>query len=315
MAHLRIRSFIKSCYLYPSNPSKFPYVFYNNEKKEQNYILSIKNARDDSDVDFIFENIKMFYNRDDTLSKERNSKINNVCGGEEDESNSGDLLEAASKILFGNEVNNEELEQQYQYSIEKIIQEMTGTTHSEQFQKLNGSAKAFMEEHQEKCKDELSLYSLVTYLMHLNGFKSRETIGYLHSNLFKYLTSANSKLKFGALVILLFSIFKNNVSIAEKFVNNVLDYYSDKYEGGGKLHALFTGILSSVLAPFVTFTLLLMIILYPLSIYNCMKGYFNYVSLTNQISTKLVCYIGIIYSFFALVVFDRTYSCYFPTVL
>ena len=98
-------------------------------------------------------------------------KLTTYCGGEEDESNSGDLLEAASKILFGNEVNNEELEQQYQYSIEKIIQEMTGTTHSEQFQKLNGSA-AFIGEHQEKCKDELSLYSLVTYLMHLNGFEN-----------------------------------------------------------------------------------------------------------------------------------------------
>lgn len=300
VAHLRIRSFIKSCYLYPSNPNRFPYVFYNNEKKEQKHILSITNTRDDSDVDPVFDNIKMFYNRDDTPSKERNSKINNMCGGEENESQNGDLLEAASKILFGNEVNNEEVEQQYKYSIEQIVQEMSGKTHTEKMEKINGSAKAFMEEHQEKCKDELSLYSLVTYLMHLNGFKSRETIGYLHSNLFKYLTSASSKLKFGVLVILFYSIFKNNVSIAEKFVNNVLDYYSDKYDGGGKLHSLFSGILSSVLAPFVTFSLLLMIILYPLCIYNCMKGYFNYVNLTNQISTKIVCYLGILYSVFAL---------------
>ena len=92
VAHLRIRSFIKSCYLYPSNPNRFPYVFYNNEKKEQKHILSITNTRDDSDVDPVFDNIKMFYNRDDTPSKERNSKINNMCGGEENESQNGDLL-------------------------------------------------------------------------------------------------------------------------------------------------------------------------------------------------------------------------------
>ena len=35
-----------------------------------------------------------------------------------------------------------------------------------------------------------------------------------------------------------------------------------------------------------------------------MKGYFNYVGLSNQISTKIVCYIGIIYSIFALLIYS-----------
>lgn len=302
VAHLRIRSFIKSCYLYPSNPNRFPYIFYNTEKKEQNFVLSITNPRNDSDVDPVFENVKLFYNQDDTPSKEKNSKINNMCGGEDEtENKSYDLLEAASKILFGDEANSE---QPYKNVIEQIVQELSGTTHSEKFEKINTSSKAFIEEHREKCRDELSVYSLVTYLMYLNTFKSQETVAYLHNNLFKYLTSSGSKLKFGVIVILLYSIFKNNISIAERFVNNVLDYYSDRYDGGGKLHSLFIGILSSVLAPFITFALLLLIILYPISIFNCMKGYFNYVDLTNQISTKIVCYIGIIYSLFALFLYS-----------
>lgn len=302
VAHLRIRSFIKSCYLYPSNPNRFPYVFYNTEKKEQNHVLSITNPRDDSDVDPVFENIRMFYNRDDSPAKEKNSKMNNMCGSKDEKENKDyDMLEAASKILFGDEVNGE---QPYKNIIEQIVQELSGTTHSEKLKKMDGSSKAFMEEHREKCRDELSLYSLVTYLMYLNTFKNREMIAYLHNNLFKYLTSTGSKLKFGVIVILFYSIFKNNISIAERVVNNVLDYYSDRYDGGGKLHSFFSAILSSVLAPFVTFALLLLLILYPLSIFNCMKGYFNYVNLTNQISTKIICYIGIIYSIFALFIYS-----------
>ena len=247
----------------------------------------------------------MFRNRDGTPLRERNMRINNMCAGEEDESGSenSSLLEAAAKILFREDPEDETVNKQYLGTIEKIVQQLNGTTNSEKLKKINMSAKAFMEEHSEKCKDDLSVYSLITYLLYYNTFKNRDTIGYLHTNLFKYLTSSGSKWKFGIIVILLYSMFKNNVNIAERFVNNVLDYYSDRYDGGGNLHTFFVGILSSVLAPFVTFSLLLMIIIYPLSIFNCMKSYFNYVGLTNHFSTKAVCYVGIVYSIFALVVY------------
>uniref|UniRef100_A0A6C0KXM7 Uncharacterized protein n=1 Tax=viral metagenome TaxID=1070528 RepID=A0A6C0KXM7_9ZZZZ len=305
VAHLRIRSFIKSCYLYPSNPNRFPYVFFNSEIKEQDKILSITHNQNESDTDPVFENMRMFRNRDGTPLRERNMRINNMCADEEDKSGSGNssLLEAAVKILFREDPADETTNKPYLGTIEKIVQQLTGSTHSEKLKKINMSAKAFMEEHSEKCKDDLSVYSLITYLLYYSTFKNRDSIGYLHTNLFKYLTSSGSKLKFGIIVILLFSIFKNNVNIAERFVNNVLDYYSDKYDGSGNLHTFFVGILSSVLAPFVTFSLLLMIIVYPLSIFNCMKSYFNYVGLTNQFSTKAVCYVGIVYSIFALVIY------------
>ena len=35
VAHLRIRTFINSCYLYPSNPEQFPYVYYDPTKPDQ----------------------------------------------------------------------------------------------------------------------------------------------------------------------------------------------------------------------------------------------------------------------------------------
>ena len=305
VAHLRIRSFIKSCYLYPSNPNRFPYVFFNSEKKEQDKVLSITNNQNESDTDPVFENMRMFRNRDGTPSREKNMRINDMCAGEGDKSGLEDssLLEAAVKILFREDTEDKTVNKQYLGTIEKIVQQLNGVNNSEKLEKINMSAKTFMEEHSEKCKDDLSVYSLITYLMYFNMYKNRESIGYLHTNMFKYLTSSGSKLKFGITVILLYSIFKNNVNIAERFVNNVLDYYSDRYDGGGNLHSFFVGILSSVLAPFVTFSLLLMIIIYPLSIYNCMKSYFNYVGLTNQFSTKAVCYVGIVYSIFALVVY------------
>ena len=80
-----------------------------------------------------------------------------------------------------------------------------------------------MEEHDEKFSDELSIYSLFFKMMYFNTLKNRESIGYLHNSLFKYLTASESRLSFGAFTILLYSLFTNNVKISERFVNNVLD--------------------------------------------------------------------------------------------
>ena len=157
-----------------------------------------------------------------------------------------------------------------------------------------------MEEHYEKCSDELSIYSLVTYVFYFNTLKNRESIGYLHNSLFKYLTSSGSSAHFGVISILLYSLFKNNVNISERFVNNILDNYKERDDGGRKIHHIFTALLSCVLAPFVTFLLMLMIIMYPLSLYSCMNSYLNYFGLTNMNSTNFVCFIGILYSVFAL---------------
>ena len=41
VAHLKIRSYIQSCYLYPSNPNRFPYVLYNRDSVKQKNILNI----------------------------------------------------------------------------------------------------------------------------------------------------------------------------------------------------------------------------------------------------------------------------------
>lgn len=299
VAHLRIRTFINSCYLYPSNPNRFPYVFYNKEKKEQKQILSIENTQVESEVDPAFEDVRIFYENDGKPSHEKNIKMNNMCGGTNDgEKDETDLLETATKLLFGE--NDESDKEMFSSSIEKIIQELHGSNFADKLERLNISSKTFMEEHYEKCSDELSIYSLVTYMFYFNTLKNRESIGYLHNSLFKYLTSSGSSAHFGVISILLYSLFKNNVRISERFVNNLLDNYKERYDGGGKIHHIFTALLSCVLAPFVTFSLMLMIIMYPLSLYSCMKSYFNYVGLTNMISTKFVCYIGIFYSVFAL---------------
>jgi uncharacterized membrane protein YgcG len=304
VAHLRIRSFINSCYLYPSNPNRFPYVFYNKEKKEQKQILSITNTQIDTPREPVFDNIRITYNNDTSHSIEKNSKmINDMCGGDSENENGeqsekDNLLKFAIKKLLGDPDKKEK--QEFYPSIEKIVQELHGSTFAEKLEKINVSAKTFMEEHYEKFSDELSIYSLFTYTMYFNTLKNRENIGYLHNSLFKYLTASESRLSFGAFTILLYSLFKNNVKISERFVNNVLDNYKERYDGGGKIHHIFTALFSSVLAPFVTFLLMLLIIMYPLSLYNCTKSYFNYVELTNQLSTKLVCYIGMVYSVFAL---------------
>lgn len=299
VAHLRIRTFINSCYLYPSNPNRFPYVFYNKEKKEQKQILSIENTQVESEVDPAFEDVRIFYENDGKPSHEKNIKMNNMCGGTNDgQTDETDLLETATKLLFGE--NDESDKEMFSSSIEKIIQELHGSNFADKLERLNISSKTFMEEHYEKCSDELSIYSLVTYMFYFNTLKNRESIGYLHNSLFKYLTSSGSSAHFGVISILLYSLFKNNVRISERFVNNLLDNYKERYDGGGKIHHIFTALLSCVLAPFVTFSLMLMIIMYPLSLYSCMKSYFNYVGLTNMISTKFVCYIGIFYSVFAL---------------
>ena len=307
VAHLKIRSFINSCYLYPSNPNRFPYIFYNSNSVKQKQILNITNFQNDSDTDPVFTNTKISYNSDGSPSKEKNEKLNDMCSGSADinkEFERAPIFKAATDLLLGeNESTLDESEKYYEV-IQDIINKLSGITNVEKMEKLSSLSKTFMEEHTGKCKDELSIYSLITYVLYYNTLKNQESMGYLHTGFFKYLTSPTSKLYFGAMVILLYSIFKNNIKIANRFLNNVLDYYSDKYDGGGKLHTIFLGILSSILAPFITFALLLLMIIYPLSIFNCMKSYFNYVSLTNQFSTKIVCYLGMIYSVIALIAYS-----------
>lgn len=313
VAHLRMRSFIKSCYLYPSDPNRFPYIFYNPEKKEQNQILSMTNTQTEVSVEPVFNNVRLFTNSDASISRDKSAKLNDMCSGKEDSESS--MLESATKLLIGDGVTNTD-DEKYATILERITDQLNGTTQDDKLEKLNVSSKTFMEEHREKCPDELSIYSLVTYMMYYNTIKNRESIAYLHNGLFKYLTSSSSKLQFGIIVILLHSMFKNNVGIAERFVNNIMDYYSNRYDGGGNLHTFFIGILASGLAPFVTFSLLLMIVLYPMSIFYCMKSYFNYVGLTEQFSTKIVCYIGIVYSIIALVLYSiGLLTTIFPEVL
>lgn len=298
VAHLRMRTFIKSCYLYPSNPNRFPYVFYDKDKKEQKKILSITNYQTDVLVEPVFQNIKTF-NSNDKDSLEKKLKINDMCGDDENGNTKEEtnMLEIAAKLLLGTPNDDGD---EFASKIENAIKQINGSTYADKIEKINISSKTFMEEHYEKCPDELSIYSLVTYLMYYNTLKNRDSIGYLHNSLFKYLTSSSSKLKFGVMSILLYSLFKNNVNISERFVNKVLDNYSYKYKSGGKMHSIFTGILSCFLAPFVTFLLMLMIIMYPLSLYNCLKSYINYFGFSNQISTRAVCLFGSIYSLFAL---------------
>lgn len=306
VAHLKIRSFIQSCYLYPSNPNRFPYIFYNSNSVKQKQILNIRNFQNDSDTDPVFTDTKISYNGDGTPSKDKNEKLNEMCFGSMNskEFEKAPIFKAATDLLLGeNEKPVDESEKYYQV-IQDIINKMSGTTNAEKMEKLSSLSKTFMEEHAGKCKDELSIYSLATYVLYYNTLKNQETMANLHTGFFQYLTLPSSKIYFGAMVVLLYSIFKNNINICNRFLNNVLDYYSDKYNGGGKLHTFFIGILSSILAPFITFALLLMIIIYPLSIFNCMKSYFNYVSLTNQFSTKMVCYLGIVYSVIALVAYS-----------
>tara|TARA_Y100000389_G_scaffold140468_1_gene138319 strand:+ start:9114 stop:10991 length:1878 start_codon:yes stop_codon:yes gene_type:complete len=306
VAHLKIRSFIDSCYLYPSNPNRFPYIFYNSSSVKQKQLLNIRNFQNDSDTDPVFTNTKIYYNSDGTPSKEKNEKLNDMCFGSMDgkQFERAAIFKVATDILVGENENLTDESEKYYEVIQDIINKLSGITNVEKMEKLSSLSKTFMEEHTGKCKDELSIYSLITYVLYYNTLKNQESMGYLHTGFFKYLTSPTSKLYFGAMVILLYSIFKNNIKIANRFLNNVLDYYSDKYDGGGKLHSIFLGILSSILAPFITFALLLLMIVYPLSIFNCMKSYFNYVSLTNQVSTKIVCYLGMIYSVIALIAYS-----------
>lgn len=309
IAHLRVRSFIKTCYLYPSNPERFPYMFYDkSDKEDPKNLLSILKTETDSDVDPVFKNKVSFHDNESKMLE-----INEMC--QDSNANEDSPMFKIARTLLGAEIEKS-ADDKYFSIIQDIVKNINGKDNAEKMLKLSSMSKMFMTEHRDKCKDELSIYSLITFVLFQNTYKHQETIGTLHDGLFKYLTSSTSSISFIALTILLYSIFKNNVNIADRFVNRVLDFYSDKYDGGGKLHKMFVGILASILAPFITFAFLLFLVFYPLSLFNCLRSYLDYINFTNQLSTKIVCYIGIVYSAIGFILYlSGLMLVFFPELL
>ena len=86
-----------------------------------------------------------YFTNDTSHSVEKNSKINDMCGGDSEnesgeQSEKDNLLQFAIKKLLGDPEQKENPE--FYPSIEKIIQELHGSTFAEKLEKINISAKA-----------------------------------------------------------------------------------------------------------------------------------------------------------------------------
>uniref|UniRef100_A0AB39JFD6 Uncharacterized protein n=1 Tax=Florenciella sp. virus SA2 TaxID=3240092 RepID=A0AB39JFD6_9VIRU len=332
VAHLRIRSFMNSCFLYPSNREKHPFVFYEMNKSEQNNLLSILNVDYDTEVEPVFNNVPITINPDGTANDKDNQKINELCSNLEFKMvRKETAIDNAMKVatdLFGslnatddemnketNNMNSAINDNKYIKAQKEILKGIYGESDLEKKQKMNKYATMFIRQHKEKCKNELTIYSLITYILLYNIQNINEFIGGIHNGIGGSITSSNHYILFIIVTLFIFNLFKSNVKlgvkIMKRFINN---YFSSMDDSNMNMFVL--EFLSIFLAPFLTVFLILAVIIYPMTLFNSMVGYLNYMSYTSLLTTKMVGFIGIIYSILALIIyFMMLLSSVFPELL
>lgn len=273
VAHLRIRSFINTCYLYPSDPTRFPYVFYDTDKpaEEQHKIVSILNTDVTERFSAVFGNL--------VVKEGGESDINSSCPMPNDKSEPTSL---PSDVPGAVDVMNK----QYKKAGERG--------------NINFESSLFMDQNRDKTDNELNIISLVTYVFYYSVYKLNGVVGSLHDKFGgKKITSSSGHTSFAFLTIFLYMIFKSNVIRSNKTLEKIMKTFSpiSRVDGASSLGV---SIFSTLLSPFMSFFLLLFLILYPFAVGNSIFAYNSYANLSNQLFTKLVCYFGVLCSSFTL---------------
>lgn len=319
-AHLRVRSFVETCYLYPSNPHKFPYAFYNEneDKYSQTRLTSATRTKDSSQE--VFDEIRVGTDNETKHTKADIRVVNNPCN----ESVIGDsatrvtgLMEVALRALNPNKGTPESCMQGRANIIEKVI----GANEQDKKEKLSIISKLFMDQHRKMPRDKLNPYSLVTYVLYQTIYKSQGTIASMHNRFFKYPLASNSVWIFLFIMLFLYNIFKTNLKRVTKITDRLMSFSKTSsiesgIDGGEFINAIFVRSFSSIIAPFITFSVLLFVLLYPSVIFNSFVAYQRYFQLTGQLTTKFVCIIGQIFCVVSLLSFcTMVVSSLFPELL
>ena len=277
--NLQFRANTPSSLLYPSNPNTFPYVFFepNNTSSQSHLTSCIETNTKDSDDD-VFLDSPAFFTSQGKYSLDKNiCKINDPHG-------SSDSAIKANCDKKGDEEFTKPFTQNINY------------------ENLDFFAKQFMQNNTSKNTNELSIYSLFTYIMlyttiYTNG--SMGSINNFFSLLFK--TPKNKSMVhlilFFVLTLIFYNLFQSSKYTFSNFIEKI--FLKNKDYSFLKQNDIFTKLIEAIsgfFSPFMMFFKLLLLIIYPLVLFHSVYGYIHYSTLAAGIITKLFCYFGVAFS-------------------
>ena len=288
--NLQIRASVPTSLVYPSNPNTFPYVYFDETNHtSQSYLTSLSelNKKDSEDVAFL--DTPAFFTSDGKYSIDKNiCKINDPYG-------SSSMGEKAKCEIKGNP--------DFTKAFNKNIS----------YENLNLFAKKFIESHSSKKPNELSIYSLITYITLYITVYTNGSLGGIH-DFFSMLFKKNENpgitdlILFVAFVLMFYALFQSTKFSFSNFIKKII--FGKKMKKINKFNIFGTviNIISAFFAPFVMFYKIMFILVYPLIMFHAIYGYINYSTMSRGILTKLFCLFGIVVSFMTLLAYFILFS-------
>ena len=282
---LKFRSLIKTEHLYPSNPGKFPYIFYDDNCKNPTFEgcqgISSGDSESANTTNVIFKPVIHADTKGDELKK----TINKEGLDEHAVFIEGDQSDSFSQKTKVDYINNS-------FPIDS----------NDGINKIDTISKYFMKSVNSKNRDELGTFEMILYTLHNNLLNSNYIVGCCHDILFKHLTLSTRKWMFGLAIILIFSFLKSYYIIANRAISRIRGMmFSSTKSNSTVVLTTVIKVISLLLIPFIAFFLFLFPFFYIISLMSSFLAYKDFNNFANSFFfTKINCYAGMIYSLFAL---------------
>lgn len=290
MLNLQLRASVPTSLIYPSNPNTFPYVYFDETNHtNQSYLTSLSETNKNDTEDVAFLDTPAFFTSDGKYSLDKNiCKINDPYG-------SSSMGEKAKCKIKG----NPDLTKAFNKNIS--------------YENLNLFARKFMESNSSKKSSELSVYSLITYMMLYITISTNGSLGGIN-DFFNVLFKKNEKpgitdlFLFVSIVLMFYALFQSTKFSFSNMIKKLM--FGKKLKKINKFNIFGTviNIISAFFSPFVMFYKIMFVIIYPLIMFHSIYGYINYSSLSSGLLTKIFCIFGIVVSFTALLAYFILFS-------
>lgn len=284
--NLFFRANVPLTMLYPSNPNQYPYVFFDHYNlNKQSHLTSTVEINNKDPEDDVFLDTPAYFSNDGKYVIDKNICRINDPFGTSDKARKANCTEKADSEYakyFANNVT---------------------------YENMSFFAKRFIESNSLKKKDELNLYSTLTYAM---LFSTQNTNSYFSSiasgvqGIFPKKENSKSPASMAIFFIMCAVIYgmchSNKFALSKLIQKFVFTKESQKFNKFNILETILN-IISSFFAPFLNIFKLIFVLVYPMVLFSLVYGYINYSTLSSSMLNKLFCYLGVGNSFVTLLMY------------
>jgi len=272
--------------LYPSNPNQYPYVFFDHSSlSKQSHLTSTVEINDKDPEDDVFLDTPAYFSNDGKYVVDKNICRINDPFGTSDKANRANCtvkVDPEYSKYFANNVS---------------------------YENMSFFAKRFIESNSLKKKDELNIYSTLTYAMlfstqNANSYFSNVASGI--QGIFPKKENSKSPASMAIFFIMCVIIYgmchSNKFALSKLIQKFVFTNENNKFNKFNILETILN-IISSFFAPFLNIFKLIFVFIYPMVLFGLVYGYINYSTLTSSMLNKFFCYLGIGNSFVTLLMY------------